>query len=139
MEIEINVWAVLLAFLSSMAVGSIWYAKALFGAEWMKLVGLTDKTAKEGMAKAFAPTLFAALLQAYLIAFTTSVASYFYTEATWLTTALITASVLWLVQAAAFVTHDAFEQRPIKLTLINIGNQLATLLVMGLIIGLIEP
>ncbi len=39
--------------------------------------------------------------------------------------------------AARFITHDAFEERPAKLTVKNIGNELVTLLLMGLIIGLI--
>lgn len=45
---------------------------------------------------------------------------------------------LWAVQSAAFVMHDAFEQRDIKITLINSGNQLATMLAMGTVVGLLE-
>ena len=34
---EINYWAVLLATLSSMVVGSIWYTPKVFGTRWAKL------------------------------------------------------------------------------------------------------
>jgi hypothetical protein len=34
---EINYWTVLLATLSSMAVGSIWYAPKVFGTRWASL------------------------------------------------------------------------------------------------------
>lgn len=138
MDVEVSVVAILLAFASSMVVGSIWYAKSLFGSEWMRLVGLNDKKAKEGMAKAFTPTIVAAFVEACLVAFITFLVHSFYEDMSWLAAALLTAVLLWLVQAVAFITHDAFEQRPLKLTLINVGNQLATLVVMGLIIGLFE-
>ncbi len=138
MDIEISVLAVLLAFASSMVVGFIWYAKPVFGDTWMKLVGLNDKKAQEGMAKAFVPTTVAALLQAYLVACIAFVLNSFYLDMSWLATATLAGILLWLVQTTAFVTHDAFEQRPLQLTLINAGNQLATLLAMGIIIGLFE-
>ena len=56
---SINYWAVLGAALSTVVVGSIWYAKGVFGKEWMKLVGLKDKDVenKDGM-----PVLFASML-----------------------------------------------------------------------------
>ena len=34
------------------------------------------------------------------------------------------------------ITHDAFEGRPVKLTVLNIGNEFVTIMVMGLVIGL---
>jgi hypothetical protein len=50
--------------------------------------------------------------------------------------ALNTSFWLWLgISAADAVRMDAFEQRPMKLTAINAGNRLATMMVMGLIIG----
>ena len=39
---SINWWGVLLATLSTFAVGFVWYAEGLFGKEWMGLVGITE-------------------------------------------------------------------------------------------------
>ena len=45
---SINWWGVLLATLSTFAVGFVWYAEGLFGKEWMGLVGITEmETNKE--------------------------------------------------------------------------------------------
>ncbi|HSX02405.1 MAG TPA: hypothetical protein VLI05_03785 [Candidatus Saccharimonadia bacterium] len=38
--------------------------------------------------------------------------------------------------AVRFITHDAFEGRPVKLTILNLSNELVTIMLMGLIIGL---
>lgn len=93
MALTINAWAVLLMFVSSLVVGSIWYAKPLFGKSWMKMVGLTDKKAREGSDLAFAKMIPFALLQAYFVAFATSVASAFYTDRSWLSIALLAGHV----------------------------------------------
>ena len=37
MDVQINGWAVLLAALSSMVVGSLWYMPATFGNAWQRL------------------------------------------------------------------------------------------------------
>jgi hypothetical protein len=53
--------------------------------------------------------------------------------------ALSTAFWVWLgFTATRFITHDAFEMRPKKLTLLNISHEFVTFMVMGLIIGLIH-
>src|SRR5690606_17158500 len=49
---EINWLAVLLAAVSSMVVGAIWYAKPVFGTRWMKLSGITDADTQKGAALA---------------------------------------------------------------------------------------
>jgi hypothetical protein len=37
MDVQVNMWAVLLAALSSMVVGSLWYLPTTFGNTWQKL------------------------------------------------------------------------------------------------------
>lgn len=139
MNVEINYLAVLLATLSSFVVGMIWYSRGLYGTSWAKMVGLNDKQLSEGMPKAMGMSFVASLLMAYVVAHVTYLTNSFYGNS-FLRDALCTAFVLWLgVSAATIVTHDAFEKRRKKLTLINVGNQLLTLLAMGLIIGLLRP
>ena len=38
---EINIWAVLVATLSTMVVGSIWYTPKVFGNYWMRTAKVT--------------------------------------------------------------------------------------------------
>ena len=40
MNVEVNYLAVFLAAVSSMIVGSIWYARGVFGETWAKLAGI---------------------------------------------------------------------------------------------------
>jgi hypothetical protein len=46
MDVDVNMWAVLLAALSSMVVGSLWYLPATFGNTWQKLskVKMVDRS-----------------------------------------------------------------------------------------------
>lgn len=58
----------------------------------------------------------------------------------YLLAALFTAVILWAgFTAARFITNDAFEGRPSSLTVLNIGHELVTLVIMGLIIGVWPP
>jgi hypothetical protein len=48
MEMEINIWIVLLATLVPLAVGMIWYSPKIgFGKAWMTVTGMTEEKAKE--------------------------------------------------------------------------------------------
>ncbi len=139
MNVEVNLVAVVLAMLSSMVVGSIWYAKGVFGARWAKLakVDLSKMGKGSDAWKPMLTTMVVSLITAYVLAHVTYLSNQFF-GATYLNSALTTAFWLWLgLTAARFVTHDAFEGRPSELTLLNLGNELVTLLAMGLVIGLV--
>jgi hypothetical protein len=137
MNVEINWWAVVLATASSMVVGSIWYARGVFGNTWIKLAKIDDKKmGKDASAtKAILATLIVSFLTAYVLAHVTFLSHNFFNNS-FFYDALSTAFWVWLgFVAARFITHDAFEGRPFKLTLLNITHELVTLLVMGAIIG----
>lgn len=137
MDVDINWLAVILATLSSMVVGSIWYAKPVFGKEWMKLVGMTDEKANKGAAKAILVTLVVSFITAFVLAHVIFL-SHEYFNNSYLQDAVSTAFWLWLgLTAARFITHDAFEGRPTKLTVMNVAHEFVTLIVMGSIIGLL--
>lgn len=139
MNVNVNLVAVLLAALSSFVVGFIWYSKPLFGTAWSKMVRLDDTQQKKGMVKAMITAGVASLLTAYVLAHVAYLSNSYFGNS-FLQDSLSTAFWLWLgISATTIVMHDAFEQRRRKLTLMNLGNQLATMLVMGLIIGLLKP
>lgn len=139
MGVEINWLAVVLATFSSMVVGSIWYARFVFGNTWLKLVKLNEKSLQNGASKAILITLFVSFITAYVLAHVSYLSNSFFKHS-FFQDALTTSFWMWLgFTATRFVTHDAFEKRPVQLTLLNIAHELVTLLIMGAIIGLLQP
>jgi hypothetical protein len=142
MEVQINVWAVLLAALSSMVVGSLWFMPAGFGKLWQKYSGVKpDRSKMTGgqMAWMYGSVFVASLVTAYVLAHVTYVANSFF-KSSFLIDALQTAFWLWLgFTAARLYTHDLFEGKRKKLTMLNAAHELVTVLVMAIIIGLLKP
>ena len=139
MDVQVNYLAILLAGLSSMVVGFVWYSRGVFGKTLQQLVGLSDKEMEKGMAPAMILTLLASFVTAYVLAHIAYLSNQFFGNS-FLHDALFTAFWVWLgFTAARMLTHDLFEKRPTKLTLLAFGHELVTLLVMGLIIGLMKP
>jgi hypothetical protein len=136
MDVQINLWAVLAAMASSMVVGSTWYAQKVFGKAWIKLARIDMTVSRGSVFRPIATTFVVSLITAYVLAYFTFLTNEFFGHS-YLQDALATAAWLWLgLTAARFITHDAFEGRPTALTLLNVGNEFVTIMVMGLIIGL---
>lgn len=138
MEVQVNYLAVVLAALSTMAVGSLWYAPQVFGRRWEKLAKLDRKNMADPKV-ATGLTLMASLLSAYVLAHVTWLAYSFF-GGDFLMRALVTAFWAWLgFTAARIIAHDAFENRPRQLTLLTVSHELVTFMVMALVIGLLKP
>lgn len=136
--VEVNYVAVLFAALSTMLVGSVWYTPTVFGKVWMKLAKVKSDKKMTGMqmTKLFGLTFLAALVSAYVLAHVAYLSNQFFGN-TFLQDALSTGFWLWLgFTVARMLTHDLFEGRPGKLTLLNLGNEFVTVMIMALIIGL---
>jgi hypothetical protein len=139
MDVEINYWAVLIAGLSSMVVGSIWYMPGMFGKTWIKLTGvkMNKKMSNGDAAALYGLTLVASLVTAYILAHVAFLSHHFFNNS-FLQDTVTTAFWLWLgFTAARFLVHDLFESRPKQLTLLNVSHEFATVIVMALIIGAI--
>ncbi len=136
MDVQVNYLAVAAAMVSSMVVGSIWYARSVFGNTWIKLAKIDMKKNGGSVWKPIAITMVVSLITAYVLAHVIYLSNRFFHHS-FLQDSLMTAFWLWLgFTAARFVTHDAFEGRPAKLTLLNVSHELVTIMLMGLIIGL---
>jgi len=141
MNVEVNWLAVVLAAVSSMVVGSIWYMPKVFGNSWMKMTkSKMGKGASGGkMAWMYISVFVASLLTAYILAHVTFLSNQFFGHS-YLVDALSTAFWLWLgFTATRLYVHDTFEERRKLLTFLNSMHELATVLVMAVIIGLIKP
>ncbi|MDQ0822961.1 hypothetical protein QFZ79_000701 [Arthrobacter sp. V4I6] len=133
---EINIWGVLVATLSSMVVGSVWYTPKVFGNYWMRVAKVTPSGKAKDAVKPILITLVVSFVTAWVLAGSAALSQHFY-GGNFLANTLITAVILWAgFTAARFITHDAFEDRPAGLTILNCAHELVTLAVMALIIGL---
>lgn len=137
MDVEINYLAVVLAALSTMVVGSVWYAPKVFGKAWMKLAKVKaggDVTAGE-MAYTYGMAFALSFITAFVLAHMAVISEAFYGYG-FLQSTLVAALWLWLgFTAARLAMHDLFEMRRKKLTLLNVAHEFVTIMVMALIIG----
>jgi hypothetical protein len=119
-----------------MVVGTFWYSPWLFGQQWQKMIGLSDAAMKKSTPAALAWLIPTSFLTAYVLAHFI-IAAHGYYHGTWMNDSLQTATWAWCGFAlTAVLAHGVFEPRDRMVMAINAGNRLATLLVMGLILGL---
>lgn len=136
---EINYWAVLLATVAALVIGSVWYTPRVFGDRWKKWGQVTDP---ETSAQAWLPILVSvalAFLLAWVLAGSVAIAWHFYGGG-YLGSAIVTGLTLWAgFTAGRFITHDVFAGRRSQLTILNISYELVLVLVMSVIIGVWPP
>ncbi len=131
---EINWLAVALATVSSLIVGSVWYARKVFGTRWMRLAKIDEASMGNGVGAIIA-TVIVSFITASVLAGSAAIAQNFY-GGNFLLNTVITSVILWAgFTAARFVTHDAFERRPSALTTLTLAHELVTIVIMALIIG----
>ena len=125
-----NWLAIIVATVAAFALGGAWYAKGLFGGAWMQDVGLTEDDAKN----ANMPRTFGGAFILQLIAAMT-LATILGPESTWLS-GVNTGLIVGIgILATAYGVTYLFEQRPLRLFMINAGYNVVLLAIMGAIIG----
>lgn len=133
---EINVLAVIIATLSTMLVGTVWYTPRVFGNYWMRTAKVNPSGEAKDALKPILITLVVSFISAWVLAGSAAIAQEFY-GGNFLVNTLVTAGILWAgFTASRFITHDAFEGRPAGLTVLNSAHELVTFVVMALVIGL---
>jgi hypothetical protein len=127
---DFNWLAIIAATIAAFVLGGAWYAKGLFGSAWMQDVGLTEEDASNAnMPKTFGGAFLLQLIAAMVLA------SILGPDSTWLSgvhTGLIVG--IGFVATAYGVTY-LFEQRSLRLFMINAGYNVVLLAIMGAIIG----
>lgn len=128
---DINIAAVLVSTVASMAVGAIWYSPALFAKPWMQLTGRKDMTAGEGAAVGYTTALIGSFISAYVLAHFIS-----YAGATTVWEGAVLGLWAWLgFNGVSMLTTYTFSGRPRKLWAIDSLQYLASFVVMGIILG----
>jgi small-conductance mechanosensitive channel len=139
MDVKLNVLGILLAALSSMVIGAIYYSPAVFGKTWLKLAKINEAMYKKDLPKLLPIMFLSALLLSYVLADTIYVEHAFFKDS-WMVDSLGVAFWIWLgFSATTLVVHNGLDQKPKKLTAIAIGNRFLSIMTMGLILGLLQP
>jgi hypothetical protein len=127
---NLNWLAIIVATISTFAIGSLWYSKLMFGKRWMKESGVTEESArKRNPIIIFGPAFVLMLVAAFFLAlFIGSEA-----DASFGAFAGLMAGIGWVATFLA-ITY-LFEGRSMVLFLINAGYCIVTLTIMGLILG----
>lgn len=126
----INWLAVVVATFVAFAISGLWYSKALFGSAWMEEVGLTEEAVNNAnMPKTFGGTI---VLQFLAV---TALAALVGTDSSWrsgLYSGLLI-GVFWV--ATAYGITYVFEQRSLRLFLINAGYNVVLFATAGTVVG----
>lgn len=133
MELQnINLLGVVVSAIAAMATGFVWYGP-LFGKPWMKLMGMksTDMKMDAKAKKAYAMNFVGTILMAYVLA--TFVGA---TGSKTIASGLMIGFWSWLgFVMPVQMTEVLFGGKSWELYYINTGYQLASLLLMGAILG----
>jgi len=127
----VNYWAVLVAALASIVVGSVWYSSGVFGKSWAEIskVDMSDMSnpsAKNGMIVMAISTLVTAYVLVQVLSFTAAFS---------IAEGATVAFWLWLgFVATVMLTRNTFAQQPTKLFYIDAFYQLVSLVVMASIL-----
>jgi hypothetical protein len=126
----LNIWAVIVAALSTFLIGGLWYSRSVFGKPWMRENGFTEERLKNAnMGKIFGLAFLLALIAALNLAMFLGPENRPKMGALW----GFAAGFGWV---ATFVgTHYLFERRSFTLFLINAGYSVVALTVMGIILA----
>ncbi len=135
MDVDVNYVAIIVATIAAMVIGGVWYAPPVFGDTWGKLVSLDEAKAKKVMPIAMLLMLAGAFLKAFMLAHMIGLSNYFYNHSYFHDSMGTVFAIFIGFILVHVVTRNVFEQRPFKLTLIILGNELVTLTAMGAIIG----
>lgn len=135
MNIDINWLAAGVALVASMVLAKTWFTPKTFGNPWRKYTGVTPAASKKAGKKPIILTLFANIVTVIVLAAIINICAVFF-QNTSVLFAIFVGFATWLAfSATTLATHNAFEQKPQKLTLINNGYQLVLFVIIAAIIG----
>ena len=127
---QVNWLAIIVATVGAFLLGGLWYSNKFFGAKWMQEIGLTEESTDQTHA---ARTFITTFVLQFIAA--TALAVFLGSDSNWLnglrSGALI--GLLWI--ATAYGITYLFEQRTMRLFLINAGFYVVQFAIMGTILG----
>ena len=134
---DINVWAVALASVAGVLVGSLWFGPKTFFPRWWQALGKSadDQPGGSNMALVFGFTFVAIVVQALVLAVVISLASSAMGELGWFG-GLATGALMGVGFAvSASLTHKLFGGINLWTWVLEAGADIVALALMGAIIG----
>ena len=126
---KLNFLAIAVAAGTTFLLGGLWYSPILFATSWMREAGLTpEQTRQAKLARVFGLSALAALVMAVNLALFIGAQGVAFGTFAGLATGLG-----WVAMSLGVIY--LFEQRSLKLWLINSGYQVAAYTMMGAILG----
>lgn len=136
MQIEVNIWAIILATVASMMIGYVWYGsdKFGFGKRWAELTKIDLKKSSTPLA------LISAALSALVMAVGIAIGMFVWQEFSgdsFMASAIKVGAFAWLgFQALRMFQRARFNQEPGEATVIHLANEFVTVLAIAVIVGL---
>ena len=125
--------AVLVAAVAAMVVGALWYSPAVFGKQWMKLMGMTKKSMekeKKNMGKKYLLTFISLLVTAFVLAHFVD-----FTGAVDMAEGMQVGFWAWLgFVGPATLINSLWTGKPGQLWALDNGHFLVVLVVMGAVL-----
>jgi len=134
---HLNWLAILVAAVSTMAAGFLWYSPMLFAKPWMREMGCdpNDKARVQEMQKRAGPAYTGSFVASLISAFVLALFLH-WVHGEGVHVGVLTRFHVWLgFVATAQLTGALFTKQGMKLFAINTGNQLVCYLAMGAILG----
>jgi hypothetical protein len=132
---DLNILALMVSAVVTMAIGFAWYSPALFGSKWLLLSGVdpnAEGKSKNKMFQSMAVGFVSALITAYVLSRFVKIAG-----ATTLSDALLLAFWLWFgFTATVQISVVLWEQKPWGLFLINTAYSFVSFAVVAMIVTL---
>ncbi len=131
--LAVNWVTVFAAAIASFVVGMIWYSPAMFGKQWMKMMGITPKEMKSGQ-KEMGPTMVKGFLLGLIQVFV--LAQVFgWIVVSNLVDAVIIAGWVWVgFMATIAMMGVIYERKSMDWFFISAGYQLASILVAAIVL-----
>ncbi len=128
---KVNFWSVILAAISYLIIGSLWYSPLLFGKLWIKLIGFCDEDFKRSQRLwvIFVFSFCSAFIASFLISAVLGPKS----NAEFGAVVGAAIALCWITMSK--LTDVLFENKPVKLFLLHAGFDVVTFMVMGAIVG----
>lgn len=127
---SVNLLAVVLAAFSAFVVGGVWYSPLMFVKPWMRECGLSEASVKKAnMLKILGGSFIFSLLAAYVVAVFLGPSPGLVRATAW----GFAIGLFWV--AGSFGINYLFEQRSLKLFLINGGYSVAQFTLYGVVLG----
>lgn len=128
---DINIWAVLIAAITKVIMGSFWYSPLVQGKRWMRESGLTEEDFKKGH-----PIWLMAILSLFFAFISALAMAFFITPESNIASGAglgAIVSIVWISASKANTT--LYENYSLKHYLIHAGYDICSYTAMGAILG----